>query len=169
MLGVGSWAMAQVNFTVTHRFDQPPRVVWDEMVDWPAHGAWIPATRVEIDEGDPKAVGGMFTGYTGYGPLTLVDHMRIAEIEFDDEAGQGRCEVEKLGPVLRGTAGFTIRPSGSGTELEWFEDVSVPYLPRFLTPIVNKLGALGFAQGMRSLAKIMARRSPSAADTPSLS
>lgn len=159
--------MAQVTFTVTHHFDQAPRVVWTEMVDWPAHGEWIPATRVEIDEGDPQAVGALFTGYTGYGPLTLVDHMRITEIEFDEETQQGRCEVEKLGPVLKGAAGFTLRPSGSGTELEWFEDVSVPYLPGFLSPVVNKLGALGFAQGMRGLAKIMTKRPRSTDDTPS--
>lgn len=157
--------MAAVRFTVNHRFDQSPRAVWHEMVDWPAHGEWIPATRVEIDEGDPQAVGGMFTGYTGYGPLTLVDHMRITEIEFDDQTGRGSCQVDKLGPVLKGRAGFTVGPSGSGTELEWFEDVTVPYLPRVLAPIVNKLGALGFAQGMRRLAKVMARRP--VADTPS--
>ncbi|MEM8925010.1 MAG: SRPBCC family protein [Actinomycetota bacterium] len=150
--------MTPIRFTVTHHFAQTPKTVWDEMVDWPAHGEWIPATRVEIDEGDPQAVGGMFTGYTGYGPLTLVDHMRITEIELDDESGRGRCVVDKLGPVLKGTAGFTIQPSGSGTELEWFEDVTVPYLPRLLAPVVSKLSAMGFAFGMRRLAKKMDRR-----------
>lgn len=150
--------MTPIRFTVTHQFDHSPQVVWDKMVDWPAHGEWIPATRVEIDEGDPHAVGGMFTGYTGYGPLTLVDHMRIDEIEFDEETGHGRCQVDKLGPVLNGKAGFTVQPSGSGTELEWFEDVTVPYLPGFLAPIVSKLSELGFAQGMRSLAKALARQ-----------
>ncbi len=150
--------MTPIRFTVTHRFDQPPRIVWDEMVDWPAHGEWIPATRVEIDEGDPQAVGGMFTGYTGYGPLTLVDHMCITDIDFDADSGVGTCEVDKLGPVLKGRAGFTIGPDGAGTTLEWFEDVTVPYLPGFLAPLVSKLSALGFAQGMRSLAKVLDSR-----------
>lgn len=151
--------MAPIRFTVTHRFDQPPRVVWDEMVDWPAHGAWIPATRVEIDEGDPQAVGGMFTGYTGYGPLTLVDPMRITAIDFDDASGEGHCEVDKLGPLLTGRAGFTLRPSGTGAEIEWFEDVEVRYLPRFLGPVVGRLGAVGFGLAMRRLATILDRRS----------
>ncbi|MEM7340790.1 MAG: SRPBCC family protein [Actinomycetota bacterium] len=160
--------MAPVRFTVTHQFTQAPQVVWSEMVDWPSHGEWIPATRVEIDEGDPQAVGGMFTGYTGYGPLMLVDHMRISEIDFDTESGHGRCVVDKLGPVLKGTAGFTIEPSGSGTELEWFEDVTVPYLPGFLAPVVNKMSALGFAQGMRKLAKKMDGAEQTTADSPTV-
>lgn len=155
--------MTPIQFTVTHEFAQSPQVVWDEMVDWPAHGNWIPATRVEIDEGDPHAVGGKFTGYTGYGPATLVDHMVITEFVFDSATGIGRCEVDKLGPVLKGKAGFTVQPSDVGTELEWFEDVTVPYLPGFLAPIVSKLSALGFAQGMRRLGKLLDRRPDSVA------
>ncbi len=147
--------MTAVQFTVVHEFDEAPSAVWAEMVDWPAHGEWIPATRVEVDPGDPTAVGATFTGYTGYGPLTLVDRMRITEIEFDDDAGTGRCVVEKLGPVLHGSAGFSIEPHGAGTRLEWFEDVTVRFLPGPLAPIVNKLSALGFAQGMKQLAKVM--------------
>ncbi len=150
--------MAPIAFTVTHDFDAQPSVVWEEMIDWPAHGEWIPATRVEIDEGDPQAVGGMFTGYSGYGPLTLVDHMRITDIDWDDAASKGRCEVAKLGPVLEGRAGFTVTPSGAGARVDWFEEVTVPYLPGFLAPVVNKLSAFGFKMGMRSLAKNIAAK-----------
>ncbi len=150
--------MAPIAFTVSHDFEASPRVVWDEMTDWTAHGEWIPATRVEIDEGDPRAVGGMFTGYTGYGPLMLVDHMRVTEIEWDDTTSSGRCEVAKLGPVLEGRAGFTVTPTATGARVDWFEDVTVPYVPKLLAPVVNKLSALGFASGMRSLAKTIAAK-----------
>ena len=118
-----------------------------------------PATRVVVDPGDPQAVGTTLTGYTGYGPLTLVDRMSITELRWDDDAAKGYCEVEKLGPVLRGRAGFTVVPDSNGSTLEWFEDVSVKYVPQFLAPVLAKAGALGFAQGMKGLAKNLSSRS----------
>lgn len=126
------------------------------MIDWAGHADWIPMTRVEVESADPTAVGARFTAWTGLGKLALEDRMEVAVIDWDDAARSGRCEVIKHGPILRGRAGFTIAPAtddDTATALEWFEDVTVPYLPGFLSPIVNKLGALGFAQGMKSLAK----------------
>lgn len=154
--------MVAINFTVVHKFDAPALVVWNEMIDWPSHADWIPATRMEMDGGDTQAVGGTFTGYTGFGPLTLVDRMRIAEIEWDDATSTGRCVVEKLGPVLQGTAGFTVSPTATGSQVSWFEDVTVPYLPEATAPVINKLSAAGFSAGMRKLAKIIAAKQPDA-------
>lgn len=150
--------MASIDFTVTHDFAASSQVVWEEMIAWERHAAWIPATTMEIDPGDSRAVGGTFTGYTGYGPIKLVDKMRVNEISWDEEASAGSCEVEKLGPVLRGQAGFTVTPSGSGSRVDWFERVTVPYLPQFLAPIVNRLAAFGFKMGMKSLAKVIAKK-----------
>lgn len=150
--------MALIDFTVVHRFDAPAKVVWDEMIDWPSHGDWIPATHVEIDSGDVHAVGGRFTGYTGYGPVTLVDRMVVSEIEWDASAAAGSCEVEKLGPVLTGRAGFRVFPDGDCSVVEWFEEVTVPYLPGIFAPIVSKVSAFGFSMGMRQLAKVITRK-----------
>lgn len=150
--------MAIVDFTVAHKFPYSAEAVWAEMIDWEAHGEWIPATRVEIDEGDPRSVGGMFTGYTGYGPLTLVDRMRVSVFEWDDAQSKGTCEVAKLGPVLDGSAGFTVVPDGTGSRVVWFEAVTVKYLPGPLGPIVTKLSAAGFAQGMKRLQKVMGKK-----------
>ncbi len=150
--------MALIDFTVSHRFAAPSRVVWNEMINWPGHAEWIPATRVELDTDNSQVEGATFTGYTGYGKLTLVDRMRISAIEWDETTKQGSCEVEKLGPVLQGRAGFVVRPDGDGSSVDWFEQVTVPYLPKLLAPIVNKLSALGFSLGMRRLAKIVDAR-----------
>ena len=148
--------MATIQFTVTHRFEAPPRLVWDEMLDWEGHGRWIPATRVDVDPGDPRAVGATFTGYTGVGPAMLVDRMRIAELEWDEAATTGRCVVDKLGPVLDGTAGFTIAPDGTGATLDWFEDVEISWLPGPAAPVVSRLSAMGFSFGMKRLASVIA-------------
>lgn len=151
--------MAAVEFDVPFHFDAAPDVVWRELVDWKGHENWIPMTRVEVEPGDPTAVGAEFTAWTGVGPASLKDHMRVTLCDWDDSTNSGRCEVEKLGPVLRGTAGFTVEPdpSGSGTSLLWFEKVTVPYVPQFAAPVLNFLGAAGFKQGMKSLAKLLSR------------
>ncbi|MFT7650240.1 MAG: hypothetical protein ACI8Y4_005009 [Candidatus Poriferisodalaceae bacterium] len=150
--------MALIDFTVSHQFAAPSRVVWDEMIDWPGHAEWIPATRIELDSDNSQIEGATFTGYTGYRKLALVDRMRISAIEWDETTTQGSCEVEKLGPVLQGRAGFTVSPNGDGSNVDWFEQVNVPYLPSFLAPIVNKLSALGFSLGMRRLANIVEKK-----------
>ena len=150
--------MTLIEFTVTHHFAALPQVVWDEMIDWESHSNWIPATRIELHTDNSQVEGATFTGFTGYGPLTLVDRMRISKIDWDDEAGQGTCEVEKLGPVLQGRAGFTVSSNGDGSSVVWFEEVTVRYLPRPLAPIVSKLSALGFSLGMRRLAKVIEKK-----------
>jgi carbon monoxide dehydrogenase subunit G len=147
--------MATVRFEVRTSFDADPRRVWDEMIDWKGHEAWIPATRVHVDGEDPTAIGATFTAWTGIGPLSLEDRMRVTRCEWADDRGD--CEVEKLGPVLRGRAGFTVKPEGHGCVVVWVEDVTVPYLPRALAPVLARLGAAGFRIGMRRLAKIIAR------------
>ena len=150
--------MRSVNFTVIYDFDAPAKVVWDELVDWAGHARWIPATRVEVAPGDPLAVGAEFTAWTGAGPLALKDHMRVAQVDWEDTTSSGTCTVDKLGPILIGTAGFTVTPQGDGARLEWLEDVDVRRLPSFLAPVAAKIGATGFRFGMRNLAKQLASR-----------
>jgi len=145
--------VAAVRFTVEHRFAVVPEAVWQAMVDWDRHADWIPATRVRVDPGDPQAVGATFTAWTGVGPLSLEDRMRVTALDWDTDARRGRCEVAKLGPVLRGRAGFGVQTDGAGARLVWFEDVTVPLVPGLLSPIVTRLSAAGFSHGMRRLAR----------------
>ena len=150
--------MAAVRFEVRQPFSAPAREVWDALIDWKAHETWIPATKVEIHtEGDSTAPGSQFTATTGYGPLALPDRMTVVRCDWDDETRSGDCEVEKHGPVLLGRAGFTVTPTASGSEMVWLEDVKVRYLPGLFSPIARWIGAFGFKQGMRKLAKQLDR------------
>ena len=151
--------MTDVRFVVTADFDSSSWAVWDELVDWKAHEAWIPATRVEVDGDDPTAVGATFTAWTGFGRLALEDRMQVTAYAWVDDTRRGSCEVEKLGPILRGRASFTVEPSGPGARVEWIEDVTVRWLPRLLAPFAAWLGAMGFKLGMRRLNRLLARRS----------
>lgn len=150
--------MAAVRFEVRRSFDAGPRQVWDELIDWKGHEAWIPATRVTVPDGDATAVGAEFTAFSGYGPLTLEDRMRVVRCEWDDATRIGDCEVEKLGPVLTGRAAFTVRPEGAGSSVVWVEDVIVRRVPQFVAPVAAVGGAAGFKVAMRRLAKHLARR-----------
>ena len=148
--------MARIEFVVEHRFDQPARVVWDDMVDWQTHAEWIPMTRVQVGEGASTDVGHEFTAWTGPGRLSLEDRMRVVRCDWHNTTESGDCEVEKLGPVLHGRAGFTLEPDGDGAQLRWFEDVTLSRVPQFLAPVIARGAAAGFKQGMRSLGKRLA-------------
>jgi len=143
--------MGRVKFEIERRFDAAPQRVWDELVDWPGHGAWIPMTTIDSGDGDPTEVGYTFTGWSGIRPLALEDRMRVTQCDWDAAQTTGVCSVDKLGPVLGGVAGFTVRPDGDATMLEWREDVTVRWLPQFLAPIAEQLGILGFKMALRSL------------------
>lgn len=155
--------MAQVRFEVRHEFSSSSEAVWTRLVDWATHGDWIPATKVDGPDGEPTAPGTEFTATTGYGPLALVDRMRVVRCDWDDASASGDCEVEKIGPVLTGRAAFTVLPHGTGTAsgavVNWLEDIRVPYLPQFLSPLASIPGSLGFRYSMRRLAKLVARES----------
>jgi len=155
--------MADIRFEVQHRFAASSQRVWNELVDWKRHEQWIPATTMEVDPGDPTEVGRELTARTGFGPFALPDRMRVERCDWDHAASSGDCVVEKLGPVLRGRAGFTVGPDREpasepdGSVLEWFEDVSVPYVPQFVAPVGAWIGAFFFRQGMRRLDGVMRR------------
>ena len=158
--------MTPVQFDVVRRIEAPVRGVWDVLVDWPGHADWIPATTVDPGEGDPAEVGYTFTAWTGFRPLALEDRMRVTRCDFDDTTSTGTCTVDKLGPVLGGSAGFTVRPDGGVTVLEWHEDVTVPYLPRFLAPVAAWFGAIGFKLALRKLGSVVATTSSSRPSPP---
>lgn len=150
--------MAQVKFEVTQSFAAPAEQVWAELIDWQGHAQWVPMTRVKVEPGDPSAIGARFTAWTGLGPLALKDQMEVSILDWDAATNSGTCEVTKIGPVLRGRAGFTVAPTATGSELHWLEDVKVPVVPQFLAPVFARFGIIGFRQALRKLAKMLDAR-----------
>ena len=147
---------ADVRFRVRRHVAVSPQRLWEELIDWESHGRWIPATRVEPGDGDPSRAGSTFTAWTGRGPLTLEDRMRVERCEWDERAASGACEVEKLGPVLRGRAGFAVVSADGGAVVDWFEDVRVPWVPGVLARPVAWVSAAGFRLAIRRLSKLLA-------------
>lgn len=138
--------MATVKFRVRLSLRVPVERVWQSLVDWQGHAKWIPSTRVSVDSGD-GGVGTEFTATTSLGPFALPDRMRVVALDVE----QRTAAVEKLGPVLTGRAGFSLRPVAGGASLSWEEEVEAKALPAALAPVAGWLGALLFAAAIMRL------------------
>lgn len=138
--------MAIVEFNVKLSLRVEPSRLWSALVDWRGHAGWIPATKVEIHSGE-GGVGTEFTATSGFGALALPDRMRVSLLD----AEQMRAEVEKLGPVLLGTASFALRESQPGTSLVWHERVEAKALPQALVPVAAWVGRLLFSAALLRL------------------
>jgi len=142
--------MAVIEFAVDVHLTHAAPDVWGRLVDWGSHGDWVPATRSRVLAGD-GGVGTEFEAVTGWWPLRLLDRMCVVHFE----AAGLRAEVEKVGPVLRGRAGFTVSGSGPSCTVHWFERVQVPLLPQWLAPLVAAASAVAFRQALGRLARLL--------------
>lgn len=143
-------------FVITLDLPHPIEHVWERLVDWESHSAWIPATTVELTN-DADGLGASFVGKTRVGPWVLNDPMTVTEFE-PPKNGIARCTVTKTGDVLRGTAGFTLTANGNtASRLEWFEDVTPrsARLERLLRPIIPLVGRVAFTSALKSFAKTL--------------
>lgn len=144
--------MANVRFRVTRVLPFAARLVFDELVDWRGHAAWVPLTRVVIESGD-GGVGTVFVATSGIGPLALPDRMRVDAL---DEQGL-TVRVTKVGPVLTGVVDLAVAQlDHSRARLDWLEDIRVPYLPQFLAPPVAFAARKGFEASIARMAKRLA-------------
>jgi carbon monoxide dehydrogenase subunit G len=136
--------MARIRFTVDAQVPLDAAETYRLLCDWEDHARWVPFTRVTVHEPD------RFTAWTGVWKLQLEDNMTVAE--RDDEAR--RVLVDKTGPVLIGTAEFTVTPQGSTrSRVHWVEDVEMARLPRLLAPLAALSGRVGFRLALRRLAR----------------
>ena len=143
----------------------PAGAAWAALVDWPAHGRWVPLTRVHVLTATGDGVGARFVGRTGIGPLAFDDPMEVVEWvtppepgpsagERGGRAGGYRCTVVKQGRVVLGRAWFTVVPVPGGCRVTWAEDVEVApvRLTRLLTPLIAAAGRAGFARMLAAMA-----------------
>jgi hypothetical protein len=139
-----------VKFALTETVPVSADRAWAALTDWPGHGRWIPATRVEVDPHDSQS----FVAWSGLGPLALEDRMHADAPVIDGDTR--RCRVDKLGPVLVGEAEFAVAPGAApgSCEVSWREEVSVPYLPKVAAPLVGWTAAKLFSWSLRRMARM---------------
>lgn len=151
--------MAQVTFRVQQELPHPARTVFEALVDWRGHAQWVPATRVELLDGD-GGVGTTFVATTGLGPLALPDRMRVESL---DSAGM-QVTVVKIGPILTGDVQLSVAPvSEQSSRVDWIEDIRVPWVPQFAARPLAAAASAGFRSSLRRLARSLNRSGTQAA------
>lgn len=128
--------------------------VWSLVTDWPAHGRWIPLTKVTIDADSPASsgLGTRFTGRTAAGPVGFDDPMTVTRWQPPEPGAAAVCRVVKRGRWLSGWAEIEVRPSGAGSELIWVEDISPRWTPKAADPVVARIGNVLFGRTIRKVA-----------------
>lgn len=153
-------------FTAEVEVDAPAAVVWDRLVDWPAHGRRVPFTEVRVLTPRGDGVGARFLGRTSLAALGLPrlgfdDAMEVTEWSPPAGSRPGRCAVRKTGRVVRGTAAFDVvevGPAGDGspgrTRVLWVQEVLLPpvALTRPLDRVVAAVSRRGYTAVLRRLA-----------------
>ena len=142
--------------TIEMKLESSIEQVWSRLVDWESHSSWIPATKVRLTN-SLTGVGATFTGTTQIGPFVLEDPMTVTKFSAPKD-GHAECLVRKDGPVLGGTAGFTLKTIDTNTtKLEWVEDIQLrPKVVFWWTePFVYLVGRVAFTAALKKFADIL--------------
>ena len=143
-------------FTATVDVGAPADRTWATMVDWPAHGRWVPLTRVSVLTPSGVGVGARFVGRSGIGPLGFDDPMQVVEWAAPSAGAPGRCAVVKQGRVVLGTASFEVADlPGGRSRVTWWEDIELApvRLTRPFAALVSLAGRIAFTRTLRTMAR----------------
>lgn len=147
----GRSAMAE--FVIRASSPLPASACFDRLVDWDAHSAAIPVTRLRHD-GEPR-VGQRFVARTGLGRFGFDDVMLVELLRrpAGDAAGAlpGLVEIAKHGRVVGGRVRWTVTPTTVGSEVEWRQNLQIGWLPRWLGPVVGLVGRAAYTAGLKAL------------------
>ncbi len=131
----------------------PARITFVRLVDWDAHSAAIPLTKLHY-EGLPR-VGQRFVARTGVGPLGFDDVMVVDELRAPagDQPGDepGLVAISKHGRVVGGTVGWSVTPTAAGSAVVWTQHLVIPWLPRWMDGVVGAIGSRAYGMGLRRL------------------
>src|SRR5438445_2174139 len=122
-----------------------PERVWGLLADWEGSAAWmVDATSVVVLGDQREGIGTRVRAVTRIAGISITDVMTVSAWE-----PERRLEVLHEGRVIRGRAWFELSPQGSGTRLEWVEDIIPP---------LGRLGEIG-GRVLRAPVELVLRRS----------
>ncbi len=141
------------DFVIRAASPLPARACFDHLVDWDAHSAAIPFTKLQY-EGAPR-VGQRFVARTGWGRLGFDDIMVVDELRppAGNEPGDtpGLVAITKHGRLVGGTVGWTVSPTATGSDVTWTQHLVITWLPRWMDPLVGAIGKRAYGMGLRRL------------------
>jgi hypothetical protein len=157
-------------FVATARIAAPAADVWALLTDWPAQGRMVPLSSVTVLTPLAGGVGARFVGRTSLAALGLDrigfdDPMEVTAWQPPVDGLPGRCEVRKLGRLVRGWAAFDVvavadAAGGPVTSVLWEEDIDIAPRPltRLLAPLVALAGRLAFTAMLRTVGRRLTDR-----------
>lgn len=119
---------------IVREVDLKPDEAWRRVTDWPAHGQFVPLTKVTL-----TSTG--FLARTGIGPLGFDDPMDVVTWEQPS-----LCRLEKRGRMVKGWAELTIEPHNSGSRVTWREEIRVWGVPRLFDGLTRLASARLFSR-----------------------
>ena len=143
----------RVEITARIRVPAPPERTWRAVVDWPAQGEWMLATRVHGGHGP----GARVVARTGLWLVGFTDTMVITEWE-----PPRRCVVRHTGRVVRGAGVFEVVPAGTGSEFRWTEQLDLPFgaAGRWGWRLARPLAQRGMDLSLRRFARFVTAGAP---------
>ena len=101
--------------------DTPIERVWQDIADLESHGEWMQdAEAVEIVSDQRSGVGTVMRVPTRVGPLTTEDWIIVTE--WVDQEAIGVVHVG----LVTGAGVISIRSQGTGTVVQWDEELDLP-------------------------------------------
>jgi len=104
------------------RIDASPEKVWEWLADWDRSSQWIMGTTVEVVGSQREGVGARTRAVTRIAGLRLVDEMSVTRWEPPHV-----IEVRHHRKPVLGDAWFEVVPVDSGSQVEWVEDLELPF------------------------------------------
>ena len=109
----------------------------------------VEVARLAVD-GHVEGVEGRATDGEGVGHDGAGGVQELADAAWREPVG-GVVVVAKTGRVIAGRVRWTVTPTGSGSRVAWTQTLVVPWLPRFLDPLVGLVGRGAYASGLRRI------------------
>lgn len=136
---------------ITRRTPLAPAQAWRRLTRWERHADHVPLTRITVTTPPPTGPGTRFVARTGIGRAGFGDPMEVVRWEPPDGGGTGLCRLEKHGSVVTGWAEIEVRPHGTGSEIEWREDLRVWKLPPLFDAATAWCGRRIFGRAVNAL------------------
>ena len=107
---------------VDRHAEAPRAVVWEVLTHWERQPEWmLDAKSVEVLTPYREGTGVTIRCPTNLLGVTVEDVMRVTTWRPEEELG-----VVHLGKVITGSGAFRLADAGSGTRIEWWEEVDPP-------------------------------------------
>jgi polyketide cyclase/dehydrase/lipid transport protein len=139
VISIAVTSMAVTSIAVTREVRAPAPELWDLLVDWPRHAAWVPFTSMSVDAQGGHAVGSTLVGRTTLGRIGFDDVMRVTDWRPPAGETAGVVRIAHVGNVIGGTAEIEVRAvTTTRCVAVWREDVQLlPRLPRRAARVIQ--------------------------------